>query len=98
MFYIVSGELNVYVDGKVFRVSAGEFMFLPRGVPSDFDGGCAQTALGHGVMAVCSDARQTVNRRCDFASKCRRGVDVGFAPAVLACPRRGCFDGKSGET
>ena len=36
MFYILSGELNVYVDGKVFRVSAGEFMFLPRGVPHAF--------------------------------------------------------------
>jgi len=36
MFYIVSGELNVYVGRKVFRVSAGEFIFLPRGVPHAF--------------------------------------------------------------
>jgi quercetin dioxygenase-like cupin family protein len=36
MFYILSGELTVYVDSKVFRVSAGEFMFLPRGVPHAF--------------------------------------------------------------
>ena len=36
MFYILSGELNAYVDGKVFRVSAGECMFLPRGVPHAF--------------------------------------------------------------
>ena len=36
MFYILSGELNVYVDRKVFRVSAGELIFLPRGVPHAF--------------------------------------------------------------
>src|SRR5262245_42481687 len=36
MFYILRGELNVYVDRKVFRVSAGEFIFLPRGVPHAF--------------------------------------------------------------
>jgi quercetin dioxygenase-like cupin family protein len=36
MFYILSGELAVYVDRKVFRVSASEFMFLPRGVPHAF--------------------------------------------------------------
>jgi quercetin dioxygenase-like cupin family protein len=36
MFYILSGALAVYVDRKVFRVSAGEFMFLPRGVPHAF--------------------------------------------------------------
>src|SRR5262249_12036165 len=36
VFYILSGEVNVYVDRKVFRVSAGEFMFLPRGVPHAF--------------------------------------------------------------
>jgi quercetin dioxygenase-like cupin family protein len=35
-FYILSGELTAYVDGKVFRVSAGEFVFLPRGVPHAF--------------------------------------------------------------
>ena len=36
MFYILYGELSVYVDAKVFRVSAGEFMFLPRGAPHAF--------------------------------------------------------------
>jgi quercetin dioxygenase-like cupin family protein len=36
MFYILSGALNVYVDGTVFRVSPGEFMFLPRDVPHAF--------------------------------------------------------------
>jgi quercetin dioxygenase-like cupin family protein len=36
MFYILSGEVAVYVDRTVFRVSAGEFMFLPRGVPHAF--------------------------------------------------------------
>jgi quercetin dioxygenase-like cupin family protein len=36
MFYLLSGELNIYVDGKVFRVSAGECMFLPRGIPHAF--------------------------------------------------------------
>jgi quercetin dioxygenase-like cupin family protein len=36
MFYILAGELSVYVDGKVFRVSTGEFIFLPRGVPHAF--------------------------------------------------------------
>src|SRR5262245_37898456 len=35
-FYVLSGELTVYVDQKVFRVAAGEFMFLPRGVPHAF--------------------------------------------------------------
>jgi quercetin dioxygenase-like cupin family protein len=36
VFYILSGEINVYVERKVIRVSAGEFMFLPRGVPHAF--------------------------------------------------------------
>ena len=36
VFYILSGKLNVYVNGKVFPVSAGEFMFLPPGVPHAF--------------------------------------------------------------
>ena len=36
VFYILSGKLNVYVNGKVFAVSAAEFMFLPRGVPHAF--------------------------------------------------------------
>jgi mannose-6-phosphate isomerase-like protein (cupin superfamily) len=29
-FYILSGEMRFYVDGKVFPVAAGECMFLPR--------------------------------------------------------------------
>jgi len=36
MLYILSGELNAYVVGEIFRVSAGECMFLPRGVPHAF--------------------------------------------------------------
>jgi quercetin dioxygenase-like cupin family protein len=36
VFYILSGAVIVYVDDKVFRVSTGEFMFLPRGVPHAF--------------------------------------------------------------
>src|SRR5262249_45457697 len=36
VFYILSGAITVYVDRKVFQVSAGEFMFLPRGVPHAF--------------------------------------------------------------
>jgi quercetin dioxygenase-like cupin family protein len=35
-FYILSGALTVYVDRKVFRLSAGDFMFLPHGVPHAF--------------------------------------------------------------
>ena len=31
--YILSGEIRVYVDGEVFRVTAGECMFLPRRRP-----------------------------------------------------------------
>lgn len=29
-FYILSGKLRVYVDGKVFTVTPGECVFLPR--------------------------------------------------------------------
>ena len=35
-FYIFSGEMKVYVDGEVFKLTAGECMFLPRGVPHAF--------------------------------------------------------------
>jgi glyoxylate utilization-related uncharacterized protein len=34
--YVLSGELRFYVDGEVFRVVAGECMFLPRAVPHAF--------------------------------------------------------------
>ena len=34
--YILSGEIRVYVDGEVFRVTAGECMFLPRRRPHAF--------------------------------------------------------------
>jgi quercetin dioxygenase-like cupin family protein len=29
-FYVLSGEMRVYVDGEVFAVTAGECVFLPR--------------------------------------------------------------------
>jgi mannose-6-phosphate isomerase-like protein (cupin superfamily) len=32
-FYVLSGEMKVYVDGEVFSVTAGECMFLPRRKP-----------------------------------------------------------------
>jgi mannose-6-phosphate isomerase-like protein (cupin superfamily) len=35
-FYLLSGEMNVYVDGEVFQVTAGECMFLPRLKPHAF--------------------------------------------------------------
>lgn len=35
-FYILSGEMRVYVDGEVFQVTAGECMFLPRRKPHAF--------------------------------------------------------------
>jgi quercetin dioxygenase-like cupin family protein len=31
MFYILSGEMRVYVESEVFQLTAGEYMFLPRG-------------------------------------------------------------------
>ena len=31
MFYILSGKMIVYVESEVFQLTAGEFMFLPRG-------------------------------------------------------------------
>jgi quercetin dioxygenase-like cupin family protein len=30
LFYILTGEIKVFADGKVFTVSAGESVFLPR--------------------------------------------------------------------
>ena len=35
-FYLFSGEMNFYVDGEVFHVTAGECMFLPRLTPHAF--------------------------------------------------------------
>jgi mannose-6-phosphate isomerase-like protein (cupin superfamily) len=32
-FYVLSGRMQVYVDGEVFAVAAGECMFLPRRRP-----------------------------------------------------------------
>lgn len=34
--YLLSGEVNYYVDGKVFRAKKGECMFLPRQKPHAF--------------------------------------------------------------
>jgi quercetin dioxygenase-like cupin family protein len=34
--YLLSGTMKFYVDNQVFTVSAGESMFLPRGVPHAF--------------------------------------------------------------
>jgi len=34
--YLLSGEMRFYVDSEVFRVTAGECMFLPNGVPHAF--------------------------------------------------------------
>jgi glyoxylate utilization-related uncharacterized protein len=36
LFYLLSGEIRVYVDDEVFPVAAGECMFLPRGKPHAF--------------------------------------------------------------
>jgi mannose-6-phosphate isomerase-like protein (cupin superfamily) len=36
LFYLLSGEMNVYVDGEVFNLTAGECMFLPRLTPHGF--------------------------------------------------------------
>jgi quercetin dioxygenase-like cupin family protein len=35
-FYLLAGEMKVYVEGKVFVVTAGECMFLPLGKPHAF--------------------------------------------------------------
>jgi len=36
LFYLLSGEMKVYVDGEVFTVTAGECMFFPRRKPHAF--------------------------------------------------------------
>ena len=35
-FYMLSGEMTVYVDGEVFQLTAGECMYLPRRKPHAF--------------------------------------------------------------
>jgi quercetin dioxygenase-like cupin family protein len=35
-FYVLAGEMKVYVEGEVFEVTAGECMFLPRAKPHAF--------------------------------------------------------------
>ena len=32
-FYLLAGEMAFYVDGKVFSITAGECIFLPRRIP-----------------------------------------------------------------
>ena len=36
LFYVLSGDMKVYVDGEVFPVTGGECMFLPRRKPHAF--------------------------------------------------------------
>jgi quercetin dioxygenase-like cupin family protein len=36
LFYLFSGEMQVYVGEEVFTVTAGECVFLPRGIPHGF--------------------------------------------------------------
>ena len=33
LFYVLSGELKVFAEGKVFTISPGESVFLPRKIP-----------------------------------------------------------------
>jgi len=35
-FYILAGELKVYVEGEIFLVEAGDCMFFPKGKPHAF--------------------------------------------------------------
>jgi quercetin dioxygenase-like cupin family protein len=35
-FYVLEGELTVWVDGRVVRAGAGDFVFGPRDVPHTF--------------------------------------------------------------
>jgi len=35
-FYVLAGEMKVYVERRTFAVRAGECMFLPRGKPHAF--------------------------------------------------------------
>jgi quercetin dioxygenase-like cupin family protein len=35
-FYVLDGSLNIYVEGKVLAVGAGECAFLPKGEPHAF--------------------------------------------------------------
>jgi len=35
-FYVLAGKLDVYVEGEVFQVEAGECMFLPKRKPHAF--------------------------------------------------------------
>jgi mannose-6-phosphate isomerase-like protein (cupin superfamily) len=32
-FYVIEGRLNVFVNGTVHRLRAGDFIFIPRGTP-----------------------------------------------------------------
>ena len=35
-FYVIEGELTLYVDGKTIKLKAGESIFAPRNVPHCF--------------------------------------------------------------
>ena len=35
-FYVLDGEISVYVDGALSRAAAGDVVWLPRGVPHAF--------------------------------------------------------------
>jgi quercetin dioxygenase-like cupin family protein len=35
-YYVLAGKLDVYAEGNVFQVEAGECMFLPKGKPHAF--------------------------------------------------------------
>jgi hypothetical protein len=32
-FYVIEGSLNVFVNGQVHRLKAGDYVFIPRGTP-----------------------------------------------------------------
>jgi uncharacterized cupin superfamily protein len=35
-FYVLEGQLSVFADGKTVRLSAGQSIFAPRGIPHSF--------------------------------------------------------------
>jgi quercetin dioxygenase-like cupin family protein len=53
-FYVTEGELTVQLNDQLYRVSAGELAFAPRGVPHTFTNLGELTAR---YLIVCTPAR-----------------------------------------
>ena len=79
-FYVLDGELTVWVGGQVVRAPAGSFVFGPQGTPHTFT---VRSAGGARFLLVTRPAGLE-----GFMRFLRRASPIPHAAAATECPTR----------